>query len=384
MESNEEQKFPQPKQLNAPFNGALPASPLKDPALAPLIASSPTLQAGLSQFKRDGIGVDWGSAGGGTYLDPGRKVVIDQNAAGKGERIARSLSHEIGHHGFAEPKDYSSKQAYVNNMLRGEAAATLSNALVRREILNHQGPDIGISGSGTRPQQYEAIADQQMAGRITRDAALNQIAQVFKTEQPSVAPSKTYEQYYGDYYDKNIVPWKLKQGRPEPGVVGDITTTDVKQGGLGPESPSASPKTALLPSQPGHADHALYQQIKSGVMQLDAQHGKEWDGASQRMTASLLALAKEEGLSRVDHVALNNPTPQLAGGEKVFVVQGALNDPAHQRAHMPTIEAVQTPETQSFDRLQALSQTQAQAREQQQALEQSQQAVSQAGPSMTR
>ncbi|WP_342344176.1 XVIPCD domain-containing protein, partial [Xanthomonas phaseoli] len=138
------------------------------------------------------------------------------------------------------------------------------------------------------------------------------------------------------------------------------------------------------PSQPGHADHALYQQIKDGVMQLDAQHGKEWDGASQRMTASLLALAKEEGLSRVDHVVLNNPTAQLAGGEKVFVVQGALNDPAHQRAHMPTVDAVQTPETQSFDRLQAINQTQAQAREQQQALEQSQQAATQAGPSMTR
>ncbi|MCC5095008.1 hypothetical protein LLE69_19475 [Xanthomonas campestris pv. incanae] len=45
---------------------------------------------------------------------------------------------------------------------------------------------------------------------------------------------------------------------------------------------------------------------------------------------------------------------------------------------------MQTPETQSFDRLQALNQTHAQAREQQQALEQSQQAVSQAGPSMTR
>ncbi len=81
---------------------------------------------------------------------------------------------------------------------------------------------------------------------------------------------------------------------------------------------------------------------------------------------------------------LNTPTPQLAGGEKVFIVQGALNDPAHQRAHMPTLDAVQTPEVQSFDRLQAINQTQAQAREQQQALEQSQQAVSQAGPSMTR
>nr|WP_304945361.1 XVIPCD domain-containing protein [Xanthomonas euvesicatoria] len=148
-----------------------------------------------------------------------------------------------------------------------------------------------------------------------------------------------------------------------------------------PQSPRSPAQT---PSQPGHPDHALYQQIKGGVTQLDALHGREWDASSQRMTASLLALAKEEGLSRVDHVVLNNPTPQLAAGERVFVVQGALNDPAHQRAHMSTMDAVQTPETQSFDRLQAINQTQARAREQQQALEQSQQAVTQAGPSMTR
>ncbi|MBB4768177.1 MULTISPECIES: XVIPCD domain-containing protein [Xanthomonas] len=384
MEGNEESKIPQPKQVGASSAGAPPTSPLKDPALTPFLAQSPTLQAGLSQLKRDGIGVVWGNAGGGTYIVPDKEIVIDQNAIGKGGRLAASLSHEIGHHRFAEPPDYSSKQAYVSNMLRGEAAATLSNALVRREILNNQGPDIGIAGSGNRPQQYEAIADQQMAGRITRNAALNQIAQIFKTEQPSVGPSKTYEQYYGDYYDKHIVPWKVKQGRPEPGAVSDIASSDVKQGGLGPESPLTLPKTPLLPSQPGHADHTLYQQIKSGVLQLDAQHGKEWDGASQRMTASLLALAKEEGLSRVDHVVLNNPTGQLAGGEKVFVVQGALNDPAHQRTHMPTVDAVQAPETQSFDRVQAINQTQAQAREQQQALEQSQQAVTQTGPSIAR
>ncbi|WP_237343576.1 XVIPCD domain-containing protein [Xanthomonas campestris] len=384
MENIDESKYPQPQQSVSGAAAVKPSSPLSDPSVTPFLQRSPTLQAGLAQLNRDNIWVVWGTAGAGTYLVPRTQVVIDENAVGNGARIARSLSHEIGHHRFSEQSDQSSKNGYVTSMLRGEAAATLSNALIRREIINNNGPDIGISGSGTRPQQYQAIADQQMAGRITRDAALNQIAQVFKTEKPSVGPSKTYEQYYGDYYDKYIAPLQRKQGRPEPGGVGDISTSDVKQGGLGPESPSVSPKTTLLPSQPGHADHALYQQIRGGVMQLDAQHGKEWDGASQRMTASLLALAKEEGLSRVDHVALNNPTPQLAGGEKVFVVQGALNDPAHQRAHMPTIEAVQTPEIQSFDRLQALNQTQAQAREQQQALEQSQQAVSQAGPSMTR
>ncbi|CAE6698269.1 hypothetical protein CFBP1159_03570 [Xanthomonas arboricola pv. corylina] len=166
--------------------------------------------------------------------------------------------------------------------------------------------------------------------------------------------------------------------------VSPISAQELEQELRARESPSQGTSLHLLPSDPGHADHPLYQQIKDGVQKLDSAHGRQWDASSERMTASLLALAKEEGLSRVDHVVLNNPTAQLAGGEKVFVVQGALNDPAHQRAHMPTVDAVQAPETQSFDRLQAINQTQAQAREQQQALEQSQQAVTQTGPSIAR
>ncbi|WP_238148507.1 XVIPCD domain-containing protein [Xanthomonas campestris] len=166
--------------------------------------------------------------------------------------------------------------------------------------------------------------------------------------------------------------------------VSPISAQELEQELRARESQSQGTSAQRLPSDPGHADHALYQQIRGGVQKLDSAHGREWDASSERMTASLLALAKEEGLSRVDHVVLNNPMAQLAGGEKVFVVQGALDDPAHRRAHMPTVDALQTPESQSFERLQAINQTQAQAREQQQALEQSQQAVSQAGPSMTR
>lgn len=148
--------------------------------------------------------------------------------------------------------------------------------------------------------------------------------------------------------------------------------------------PQSQSSPALSPSQPGHADHALYQQIKGGVEKLDAQHGREWDASSERMTASLLVLAKEEGLSRVDHVLLNNPTDKLAAGEKVFLVQGTQSDPAHHRADMATVQAVQTPENQSFERVQSINQAQSQAREQQQALEQSQQEVTPPGPTMTR
>ncbi len=151
-----------------------------------------------------------------------------------------------------------------------------------------------------------------------------------------------------------------------------------------PQAPLQAPSAQLSPSHVGHEDHALYQQIKGGVEKLDVQHGREWDASSQRMTASLLVLAKEEGLSRVDHVLLNNPTDKLAAGEKVFLVQGTQSDPAHHRADMATVLAVQTPESQSFERVQSINQTQFQAREQQQALEQSQQAVTQTGPTMTR
>ncbi len=196
-----------------------PATPLQDPSLQSFLEESPTLRSGLAQLRHDRIEVIWGRAGGGTYVDPGRAIVIDENAMGHGGRIARSISHEIGHHLFTEIPDKSSRETYVASMLRGEAAATLSNAKVRQEILARGGADIGISGSGDRPKHYAAIADQYLAGRLGRDAALNQIGQVFKTEQPSVSPHSTYEQYYGDYYDRAIAPTLRRPGTPQPSEV---------------------------------------------------------------------------------------------------------------------------------------------------------------------
>lgn len=207
---------PNPPQTPANTPPPRPATPLQDPSLQSFLAQSATLRDGLAQLRHDRIDVIWGRAGGGTYLDPGRAIVIDENAMGQGGRIARSLSHEMGHHRFTERPDVSSREAYVSSMLRGEAAATLSNAKVRQEILAGGGADIGISGSGDRPRQYAAIADHYLAGRLGRDAALNQIGQVFKTEQPSVSTHSTYEQYYGGHYDRAIAPRLRPHGTPEP------------------------------------------------------------------------------------------------------------------------------------------------------------------------
>ncbi|TGW17294.1 toxin [Stenotrophomonas maltophilia] len=118
-----------------------------------------------------------------------------------------------------------------------------------------------------------------------------------------------------------------------------------------PEAPPAP----LLPTQPEHPDHALYQQVREGVAALDAKHGRTFDEASERMTASLLVLAKDNDLDRVDHVLLSNATADKPAGHSLFVVQGEPSDPAHQRAAMPTELAAQTSVEESMQQFDAVS-----------------------------
>ncbi|MGE8285053.1 MAG: XVIPCD domain-containing protein [Stenotrophomonas lactitubi] len=378
MERSEEVGLPQSQEGERPGAARRPASPSADPSLAPLLAKSPTLRAGLAQAERDDLDNVWGQAGRGTYLVPREKIVIDENAIGQGSRIARSLSHEVGHHLFTEGPDRTSKQSYVNSMLRGEAAATLSNVQVQREIVAAGGPDIGVSGTGNRPQQYGAIAAELQAGRINRSQALDQIAEVFKTETPSVGPHANYELYYGAYYDQHIAPSQRRR-RPEPELDAERNAVADRVGTPADDSPSLH-RVPSSTAEPSDADRSLHMQIRAGVERLDAEHGKPWDESSQGMSASLLVLAKEQGLSRVDHVVLNNPTENLARGERVFIVEGAMDDPAHRRGHMNTVDALRAPEAESLHRADALSQSQAASLEQQPA----QQVHTQDGPSFSR
>lgn len=157
-----------------------------------------------------------------------------------------------------------------------------------------------------------------------------------------------------------------------------------RQAGL-PLSPSdeerdlperVEPQPAALaesnPMQPDHPDHALYQQIREGVEELDARHGRSFDAASERMTASLLVLAKDNDLSHVDHVLVSNATATHPTGHTLFVVQGEASDPAHLRASMPTAEAAQTPVEDSllqFDSVSREAQQRALANQQEQQLQ---------------
>ncbi|WP_439450754.1 XVIPCD domain-containing protein [Stenotrophomonas sp. ATs4] len=102
---------------------------------------------------------------------------------------------------------------------------------------------------------------------------------------------------------------------------------------------------------PDSSPSSLHDQVRQGVAALDAQHGRPFDQTSERLTASLTVLAREQGLQQVDHVLVSNATAQHPAGHNVFVVQGDPANPAHLRAMMPTAVAVQTPVEQSMQKL---------------------------------
>lgn len=78
--------------------------------------------------------------------------------------------------------------------------------------------------------------------------------------------------------------------------------------------------------------------------------GRTPDMASDAMAASLFALARENGLQRVDHVVLSVDSGQVRKGENVFVVQGGLTDVHNRVAHMKTAEAVSAAPDVSLER----------------------------------
>jgi hypothetical protein len=123
----------------------------------------------------------------------------------------------------------------------------------------------------------------------------------------------------------------------------------------GPENRDQAP-TRLADITPGHPDYALVQQVRDGVAAIDAKQGRTYDETSERLTASVVALARQNGLDRADHVLLSHQTADSPAGRNVFVVQGDPSDPAHRRAAMPTDVAVQTPVEQSLQRLEVAGQ----------------------------
>lgn len=115
-------------------------------------------------------------------------------------------------------------------------------------------------------------------------------------------------------------PWTLAEAKPEPAV--------------------APTRLAATIEQPGHPDHALYRSGRSAVEAMEAGLGRGYDANSERLAMAATVLARQNGLERIDYIALSIDNGRVRAGENLFVVQGRLDDPAQLRAVMKTDEAL--------------------------------------------
>jgi putative chitinase len=107
-------------------------------------------------------------------------------------------------------------------------------------------------------------------------------------------------------------------------------------------------------------DKSLLDQARKGVHDIDAKMNRTPDQASENLTGALAAKAKQDGLTRIDHVVLSDD------GSKAYAVQGDLNSPLKKMAEVQTAQAVNTPLEQSTAKMAATPQADSQQQQQQQ------------------
>jgi len=143
----------------------------------------------------------------------------------------------------------------------------------------------------------------------------------------------------------------------------------------GSDATSEEPARLQISPVMSQRDEELHSQIRDHVSKLDAANGRVFDDTSERLTASLLVVAKQNGIERVDHVLLSQPTAELPASHNIFIVQGDLTDPASLRASTATAQAAQQPLQQSREALEVVNlkladeAAQEQSRDQQRGLE---------------
>lgn len=160
---------------------------------------------------------------------------------------------------------------------------------------------------------------------------------------------------------KAVINYQNVQGLPESGDL-DAATLQHIVPAIFPPTVNADPGPALppyiehraqtpaTPKQDGRSD-PLFAHAQQAMRQLETHLGRPYDACSERMAASVACLARDNGLTRIDHIVLSRATDTAAAGRDVIIVQGELNDPAHLRAQMRTTDALARSTEASLARL---------------------------------
>lgn len=141
-----------------------------------------------------------------------------------------------------------------------------------------------------------------------------------------------------------------------------------------PDEQSPARAASLPPppmTDPAHAAHGMYLQAQGVLSRIEAAPGVEGLTQHQRQTLGASAVAMSlsaEGwtFTGYDHVVPGRIDPQTGRPDTIFLVQGDLHNPAHQRIGIDVDQAL----GQSLERSSTVSQAVMQAREQAMALEQ--------------
>lgn len=115
---------------------------------------------------------------------------------------------------------------------------------------------------------------------------------------------------------------------------------------------------------PEHPQNAMFEQARDAIHSLDAQHGRTPDARSDQFAGAITAGAVTQGLTRIDHVALNDDA------SRAYAVQGDLNSPFKRIAEVNTQQALATPLEKSSEAIQQYTSQQAQVQQGQQVAEQ--------------
>jgi hypothetical protein len=150
----------------------------------------------------------------------------------------------------------------------------------------------------------------------------------------------------------------------------------------GPHQFKYQPVAPARLDDPGHADHALFQQVRGHVATLDQSLGRTPDQYTDQISSALVVQARSDGLNRVDQIALSED------GSRLWAVQtppGRTDHLFDRQTSVPTAESM-TPMEHSAakwpEAMQQFQQTQQPQQAQSQPLLQQDQAQAQ-GPVMT-
>jgi putative chitinase len=172
--------------------------------------------------------------------------------------------------------------------------------------------------------------------------------------------------HFGAHTKEAVENFQRAHGLHADGIVGPRTTEALQK---------AQAHGVPRLDDASHPGHEIYRQAREGVHRLDAQHQRMPDHSSERLAASLTVAAHQEGLHRIDHVALNDDA------SRTYAVQGELQSPFKRVAEVDTQQAMATSVEESSRAWQQVAQQAPNAaHQQQQAQQQAAQALPGAGP----